>query len=126
MNVAVPGQKKKKKKSVSIDQRQMAYYSEKCAKKQKHDRGIMVARAKDLIAHPKKYDNVTAAGSGAYVQNIAFDKSTGEIVDGQELVLGEAKIAEEERRSQWILEPDPVSLQRNKVNYGGKYGRFNE
>lgn len=28
----------------------------------------MVASAKDLIAHPKKYDKVTAAGSGAYVQ----------------------------------------------------------
>ena len=97
VNVTVPGQKKKKKKSVSIDQKQMAYYSEKYAKKQKYDRDIMVARAKDLIAHPKKYDKVTAAGSGAYVQNIAFDKSTGEIVEGRELVLDEAKIAEEEK-----------------------------
>ena len=97
VNVTVPGQKKKKKRTVSIDQKQMAYYSEKYAKKQKHDRDIMVARAKDLIAHPKKYDKVTAAGSGAYVQNIAFDKSTGEIVDGRELLLDEAKIAEEEK-----------------------------
>ena len=93
----VPGQKKKRKKSVSIDQKQMAYYSEKYAKKQKHDRDIMVARAKDLIKHPKKYDKITAAGSGAYVQNIAFDKSTGEIIEGRELVLDEAKIAEEEK-----------------------------
>lgn len=46
----------------------MAYYSEKYARKQKRDREIMVASAKDLIAHPKKYDKVTAAGSGAYVQ----------------------------------------------------------
>lgn len=95
VNVTVPGQKKKKKKSVSIDQKQMAYYSEKYAKKQKHDRDVMVARAKDLISHPKKYDKVTAAGSGAYVRNIAFDKSTGEIVDGRELTLDEEKIAEE-------------------------------
>ena len=57
----------------------------------------MVARAKDLISHPKKYDKVTAAGSGAYVKNIAFDKSTGEIVDGRELLLDEEKIAEEEK-----------------------------
>lgn len=97
VNVTVPGQKKKKKKSVSIDQKQMAYYSEKYARKQKRDRDIMIARAKDLIDHPKKYDKVTAAGSGAYVQNIAFDKSTGEVVDGRELVLDEAKIAEEEK-----------------------------
>lgn len=97
VNVTVPGQKKKKKKSVSIDQKQMAYYSEKYARKQKRDREIMVARAKDLIAHPRKYDKVTAAGSGAYVQNISFDRSTGEIVEGRELVLDEAKIAEEEK-----------------------------
>ena len=97
VNTTVPGQKKKRKKSVSIDQKQMAYYSEKYAKKQKHDRDIMVARAKDLIKHPKKYDKITAAGSGAYVQNIAFDKSTGEIIEGRELVLDEAKIDEEEK-----------------------------
>ena len=97
VNITVPDQKKKKKKSVSIDQKQMAYYSEKYARKQKRDRDIMIARAKDLIAHPKKYDKVTAAGSGAYVKNIAFDKSTGEIVDGRELLLDEEKIAEEEK-----------------------------
>ncbi len=97
VNTTVPGQRKKRKKPVSIDQKQMAYYSEKYAKKQKHDRDIMVARAKDLIKHPKKYDKITAAGSGAYVQNIAFDKSTGEIIEGRELVLDEAKIAEEEK-----------------------------
>lgn len=97
VNVTVPGQKKKKKKDVSIDQKQMAYYSEKYARKQKHDRDIMVARAKDLIAHPKKYDRITAAGSGSYVQNIAFDKSTGEIIEGRELILDTEKIAEEEK-----------------------------
>lgn len=97
VNTTVPGQKKKRKKPVSIDQKQMAYYSEKYAKKQKHDRDIMVARAKDLIKHQKKYDKITAAGSGAYIQNIAFDKSTGEIIEGRELVLDEAKIAEEEK-----------------------------
>lgn len=97
VGVTVPGQKKKKKRSVSIDQKQMAYYSEKYARKQKHDREVMITRARDLIAHPKKYDKVTAAGSGAYVRNIAFDKSTGEIVEGRELILDEEKIAEEEK-----------------------------
>lgn len=97
VNLTVPGQKKKKKKEVSVDQKQMAYYSEKYAKKQKRDRGIMIARAKDLIAHPKKYDRITAAGSGAYVRNIAFDKSTGEIVEGRGLSLDLDKIAEEEK-----------------------------
>lgn len=95
VNVTVPGQKKKRKKTVMIDQKQMAYYSEKYAKKQRLDRQVMVERAKDLIKHPKKYDKVTAAGSAAYVKDIAFDKETGEIVEGRSLELDIEKLEEE-------------------------------
>ena len=97
VNVTKPGQKKKPKKTVSIDQKQMAYYSEKYAKKQKADREVMVQRAKDLIKHPKKYDKVTSAGSAAYVRNISFSKDTGEIVEGKTLELDLEKIKEEEK-----------------------------
>lgn len=97
VNVAVPGQKQTKKKAVVIDQKQMVYYSEKYAKKQRADRDAMIARAKDLIKHPGKYDRVTAKGSASYVKNIAFSKETGEIVDGKELLLDEEKIMEEEK-----------------------------
>ncbi len=97
VNLTVPGQKKKKKKNVIIDQKQMVYYSEKYAKKQKKNRDIMIERAKDLIAHPKKYDKVTSAGSAAYISGISFDKTTGEIVDGRVLSLDEEKIKEEEK-----------------------------
>ena len=85
------------KKNVLIDQKQMVYYSEKYAKKQKRDREIMIERAKDLIKHPQKYTRVTAAGSASYVQNISFNKNTGEIVDGKVLSLDEDKIREEEK-----------------------------
>ena len=95
VNVTVPRQKKKKKKTVRIDQKQMAYYSEKYAKKQRPDWQVMVERAKDLIRNPKKYDKVTAAGSAAYLKNIAFDKETGEIVDGRSLELDIEKMEEE-------------------------------
>ena len=97
VNVTKPGQKKKSKKTVSIDQRQMAYYSEKYAKKQKADREVMIQRAKDLIKHPKKYDKVTSAGSASYVLNISFSKDTGEIVEGKSLELDLEKIKEEEK-----------------------------
>ena len=90
VNVTKPG-----KKTVKVDQKQMVYYSEKYAKKQKADREVMIERAKDLIKHPKKYDRVTSAGSAAYILNIAFDKSTGEIVDGKNLELNLTKIREE-------------------------------
>lgn len=97
VNVTKPDRRKPLKKTVSIDQKQMVYYSEKYAKKQRVDREIMVQRAKDLIRSPKKYDKVTSAGSAAYVLNIAFDKSTGEIVDGKTLELNLEKIEEEKK-----------------------------
>ena len=97
VNVTKPGKKKAVKKKVVVDQKQMVYYSEKYAKKQKADRDAMIARAKDLIANPKKYTRVTAKGSSSYVINIAFDKNTGEIVSGKSLSLDEEKIREEEK-----------------------------
>ena len=40
---------------------------------------------------------MSAKGSSSYVLNIAFDKNTGEIVDGRNLELDEEKIKEEEK-----------------------------
>ena len=97
VNVTKPGQKKPVKKKVVVDQKQLVYYSEKYAKKQKADREAMILRAKDLIKNPKKYTRVTARGSASYVVNIAFDKKTGEIVEGRNLELDINKIREEEK-----------------------------
>ena len=89
--------KSKKKQKVRTDQKQMVYYSQKYADKQKRDRNLMIERAKDLIANPKKYNRVTASGSAAYINNIKFDKHTGEIAEGLSLSLKSDKIAEEEK-----------------------------
>ena len=97
VNVTKPGRKKPVKKAVRVDQKQMVYYSEKYAKKQRADREAMIARANDLILHPKKYDRITSKGSVAYVKNIAFNQNTGEIVDGKNLELDVEKIREEEK-----------------------------
>ena len=97
VNVTLPGHKKPSKKSIRIDQKQMAYYSEKYAKKQRADRAAMIARAEDLIKHPKRYNRVTSKGSAAYVRDIAFDKDTGEIIEGRSLALDTDKIREEEK-----------------------------
>ena len=50
------------KTTILVDQKQMVYYSAKYAAKQKLERDRAVERAKDLIAHPKKYDRMTAKG----------------------------------------------------------------
>lgn len=97
VNVTKPGRKKPVKTTVRVDQKQMVYYSEKYAKKQKADRDAMIARAEDLIKHPKKYDRVTSKGSAAYVKNISFDKNTGEVIEGKCLELDMDKIMEEEK-----------------------------
>ena len=96
INVTIDKNSKKKTK-VRTDQKQMVYYSQKYADKQKRDRNLMIERAKDLIANPRKYNRVTASGSAAYVNNIKFDKTTGAIADGLNLSLKLDKIAEEEK-----------------------------
>lgn len=87
----------KRNTKVRTDQKQMVYYSQKYADKQKRDRNQMIERAKDLIAHPKKYTQVTARGTAAYINNIKFDKKTGEVLDGLDLSLKLDKIEEEEK-----------------------------
>ncbi len=86
----------KRNTKVRTDQKQMVYFSQKYADKQKHDRNQMIERAKDIIANPKKYDRITAKGAKSYINNIAFNKNTGEVVDGRDLSLKLDKIKEEE------------------------------
>ncbi len=112
----------KKKKEVAADQKQMVYYSEKYAKKQKHDRDVMVERAKDLIKHPAHYNRATSSGSASYVVGISFNKKTGEIVDGKELSLDTEKIEEEEKYDGYYSvvtsELDMPDLEMRKVYRG--------
>lgn len=96
INVTIDKNSRKKTK-VRTDQKQMVYYSQKYADKQKRDRNMMIERAKDLIANPQKYNRVNASGSAAYVNNIKFDKSTGAVADGLSLSLKLEKIEDEEK-----------------------------
>lgn len=81
---------------MEIHQKQMVYYSEKYAKKQRKDREKAILKAKDLIANPTKYTRATSIGAAGYVNNIKFLKETGEISDGQALSLNLKKIEQEE------------------------------
>ena len=57
----------------------------------------MLERANDLIKNQKKYNKFTVGGSAAYINNLTFVKSTGEIADGLSLSLKKEKILEEEK-----------------------------
>lgn len=87
----------KRNLTMDIYQKQMVYYSEKYAKKQKYERERAIEKAKDLIRNPAHYTKSTSYGAAAYVNNLSFSKSTGEIVGGRMLSINEEKIAEEEK-----------------------------
>lgn len=95
--VTLKDSKGKRKLTETIYQKQMAYYSEKYAKKQKHDREKVIKKALDLIDNPTKYNRATSVGAAGYIDNLSFVKSTGEISDGKVLSLNIDKIREEEK-----------------------------
>jgi len=87
----------KRSLKMTIYQKQMAYYSQKYAQKQKRERELVLRKAKDLIANPGKYTRATSVGAAGYIKNIKFVKETGEISDGINLSLNLERIAEEEK-----------------------------
>lgn len=95
--VQLCGKDGKRNRKIEIYQKQMVYYSEKYAKKQKRDRERTIDKARILISNPGKFNRATSVGAAGYVNNIKFIKETGEIPDGLELSLNVAKIEEEEK-----------------------------
>ena len=86
-----------KKQTITVDQKQMVYYSQKYADKQKRDRQMVIEKAKDLIKNPSAYTKATSYGAAEYINNINFDKETGVVSNGSELSLNLEKIKEDEK-----------------------------
>jgi hypothetical protein len=95
--IQLRGRNGKRGQKMEIYQKQMAYYSEKYAQKQKKDRERVIAKAKDLIDNPGRYTRATSIGAAGYINNIKYVKDTGEIPDGLDLSLNISKITEEEK-----------------------------
>ena len=91
--------KKNGKRTCKYDiyQKQLVYFSQKYADRQKRLRDETILKAKDLINNRGKYTKSTAYGANKYINNIAYDKKTGLIPDGLELSLKEDLIVEEEK-----------------------------
>lgn len=87
-----------RKKKVSVDEKQVVFYSDKYARRAKAERETALLKAKELIASPGKYNRSTSYGAAKYIQNISYDKETGEILEGEsDLYLNEELIKEEEK-----------------------------
>lgn len=86
----------KRNVKVNVCQKQMVYFSFKYLLKQRNDRNKMIKKAQDMIKNPGAYTRATSYGAANYIENISYDKKTGEIID-KELFLDKEKIAEEEK-----------------------------
>jgi transposase len=79
-----------------VDQRQIVFYSEKYAKRQKAKREIVIKKAYRIIKNPASYTKATSFGALKYVQNIEVDKETGELKEAKaKPYIDFAKINEE-------------------------------
>jgi transposase len=67
------------KKTVTVDQRQIVFYSEKYAARSRSLREAALLKAKKIIDDPSAYTRATSHGALKYVMNIEVDKETGEI-----------------------------------------------
>ena len=86
----------KRTNKYTVYQKQMVYYSKKYADKQKRERDLVIAKAKDLINNPGKYTRATSVGAAGFINNLSFDKNTGEVID-KNLSLNIDKIKDLER-----------------------------
>lgn len=88
-----------KKIKKTVHEKQVIFYSPKYAEKAKQDRAAALAKAKDLIKNPSKYNKSTTYGAAKYVKNLTFDANTGEILDSvrQYLSFDDEKLREEEK-----------------------------
>ena len=90
--------KKDEKRTVKVRvcQKQMVYFSFKYLMKQRKDREKMIKKAEDIIKRPNAYTKATSYGAAYYIDDIAFDKDTGEIKSDKVLSVNYDKVKEEE------------------------------
>ncbi len=86
------------KTKTEVDEKQVAVYSAKYAKKARRDREAVITKARDLVSNPSKYKRATSYGAAKYVRNLVYDQKSGEILTtSQKLIFDEKKLLEEEK-----------------------------
>lgn len=86
----------KTQKTKFVYEKQVIFWSKKYFQKARAERAEIIAKAEALVEDPKKYTKATSYGAAAYVENLEFDKSTGEIID-KHLSIDYVKIEEEQK-----------------------------
>jgi transposase len=87
-----------------ISEKQIVFYSPDYDKREKALRADTVAKARDLVKNPGKYNRHNSYGAAKYVKELQYDKKTGEILTPAELLkFDQAKLDEEERYDGYYL-----------------------
>ena len=85
-------------RKVRVPVKQVAFWSEKYAGRAEHDRAASVAKARELAANPARYDASIHYGAAKYLDGLAVDGETGEVLDcARAVAFDEARLAEERR-----------------------------
>ena len=86
----------KKIADVHVNTKLVAFWSAEYEARAKKKRAEVIAKAEELIRSPLKYNKQTHYNAARYVKNIAFDKTTGAVVEvgGKHAQLDEEGIAE--------------------------------
>jgi transposase len=81
-----------------VNEKQVIFYSPDYDRKAEAERATVLAKARDIVNNPSKYNKLTSYGACKYVKNLQYDKKTGEIVTTkQKPVFDEERVREEEK-----------------------------
>ena len=81
-----------------IAEKQVAFYSRDYDLKAKADRQTALKKARAIIKNPENFNKHNTYGAAKYIQQIVFDKDTGEIIQTQSnLQFNDEVLAEEEK-----------------------------
>lgn len=82
--------------TVTIDEKQILFYSEKYARRAREQRQETINKALELIASPSKAAAAASYGAGKYIKSVDYDKETGEVLDSAEHIYLDQKRIDEE------------------------------
>jgi len=86
-----------KQEKLTINERQIVFYSSKYAEKAKRDRAKAVEKARAMAANPALRSKVKMQGAAKYLNTLQYDKQGAVISDlKDDVVFDEQKLAEEE------------------------------
>ena len=88
---------------IDVEVKYVAFWSEKYARRARRKREELLEKARELVKNPGSYTRATSYGAAAYVENLHFDKKTGEIIDTNKLMQNEEAIQKDEATDGYYL-----------------------